>query len=86
SVICSKTHSGTYPVEIESPLTIVRGYLSALDALDRGEVGQVAGALGLKRVDEVEWMDGNGVIVAFERWRDVIRTRLASACGLGAIY
>ena len=87
SVVCSKTHSGTYPVEIESPLTLVRGLLADLTTLDLSERGQVGGALGLKRVDEVEWDTGKGgVIASFAAQRDSLRVRLAAACGLGEIY
>jgi hypothetical protein len=84
SVVCQKTHSGTYPVEIESPLTIVRGLLQDLSDLDVHEQASFA-SLGLKRVDEVEWSDA-GIRVAIESQRSMLRKRLAAVCGLSAIY
>ena len=54
SVVCRKTHSGTYPVQVESGLTLVRGLLSDLALLEEIERDGWP-SLGLKRVDEVEW-------------------------------
>ena len=51
SVVCTKTHSGTYPVEVESALTIVRGILADLEALDQQERITIPNG-GVKRVDE----------------------------------
>jgi hypothetical protein len=53
SVVCRRLHSGTYPVEVESPLTIVRGLLSDLASLDDQEQDATASA-GLRAVDEVQ--------------------------------
>lgn len=81
SVLCRKTHGGTYPVEVESPLTIVRGILADLSRLEHVDSLDALAALGLKRVDEVEWTD-EGRARAIEQARARLRTRLADACGL----
>jgi hypothetical protein len=87
SIVATKTHSGTYPVEVESGLTIVRGILSDLITLDTQSRAQVGSALGLKRVDEVEWnTDAGGIITAFVAQRLTLRRRLASATGLASLY
>lgn len=87
SIVATKTHSGTYPVEVESGLTIVRGILSDLITLDTQSRAQVGSALGLKRVDEVEWnTDSGGIVTAFAAQRQMLRRRLASACGLTSLY
>lgn len=84
SVVCRKTHSGTYPVEIESALTLVRGVLSDLASLEQVTTLDSLTSLGLRKVDEVEWADG-GVTAHVERARRVLRARLASLCGLTGI-
>ena len=84
SVICRRTHSGTYPVEIESPLTLVRGVLSDLAAIGQVNSIDAWNALGLKRVDEVEWND-RGQFALVESARRTRRARLASLCGLSGI-
>ena len=84
SVVCTRTHDGTYPVEIESPLTIVRGLLADLVALDQQQ-RDARGSAGLKQVDEVQWFGGSGErsqtdALAAERQR--LRHELARACGI----
>jgi hypothetical protein len=81
SVVCRKTHSGTYPVEVESALTIVRGLLSDLRRLEQGDVLAAYEALGLKRVDEVEFQDGDRVGF-FARAQQRLRAALATRCGV----
>lgn len=81
SVICRKAHSGTYPVEVESPLTIVRGLLSDLRRLEQGDVLGAFDALGIKQVDEVVFADG-GQLRFIDRARAMLRDKLASACGV----
>jgi hypothetical protein len=83
SVICRKLHSGTYPVEVESPLTIVRGILSDLRRLEQGDVLAAFDTLGLKRVDEIEFSDA-GRMRFIERAQSTLRGRLASACGVAS--
>ena len=81
SVICRKTHSGTYPVEIESPLTLVRGFLADLSGLEQVTSLESFNSLGLRRVDEIEWSErGQSALVESERLR--VRRSLASALGL----
>lgn len=84
SIVCQKTHSGTYPVEIESALTLVRGLLQDLSDLEVREQEAYA-SLGLKRVDDVEWSD-DGIARRIHAQRSVLRQRLAAACGLTAVY
>lgn len=86
SVICAKTHSGTYPVEVESALTIVRGLLADLEALDQQERLMVPQA-GVKIVDEIEFFGAaeGGVQQSLTARRNALRQRLASATGLTGI-
>jgi hypothetical protein len=71
---------------VESPLTIVRGLLADLAALDDQEQDATASA-GLKRVDEVEWDTGAGASISDRLTvrRDTLRERLARACGISHI-
>lgn len=86
SVVCRKTHGGTYPVELESALTLVRGKLADLVANEdviRDEGGDV------KRVDEVEFFgdggfDDSALGRAYEKQRR-LRRELASLVGLGSL-
>jgi len=82
SIICKKAHSGTYPVEIESPLTIVRGILYDLASLEQNEAIGAVGSAGLKQVDEVVFKDGEDVSIAVERVRQTLRKKLAQLTGL----
>lgn len=83
SVVCAKTHSGTYPVEVESALTIVRGILADLEAIDQQERITIPQA-GVKRVDEIEFFGRaeGSVRDALTAHRNSLRARLASATGL----
>ena len=85
SLIARKLHSGTYPVEIESSLTIVRGLLADLTALEQVNTLASFDALGLRRVDEVEWAE-KGSAYYIEFGKGLLRRKLASACGVGWIY
>lgn len=85
SVICRKSHSGTYPVEVESPLTLVRGVLSDLAMIETGAALDSLEAVGLKQVDEVVFRDDETLTRAVARARNQLRERLASLCGLGFI-
>lgn len=86
SVVCRRLHSGTYPVEVESPLTIVRGLLADLASLDDQEQDATSSA-GLKRVDEVEWDTTSGASISdrLVARRAELRNRLARACGISYI-
>lgn len=79
-----KPHGGTYRVEIESPLTIVRGILARLTKLADQRSAAVDGA-GVKRVDEVEFFgpsDGRSQLDEIAREQARLRFELASAVGL----
>ena len=86
SVVCAKTHSGTYPVEVESALTIVRGILADLEAIDQQERITIPQA-GVKRVDEIEFFGRaeGSVRDMLTTHRNSLRARLASATGLTGI-
>lgn len=87
SVTCRKTHGGTYPVEVESPLTIVRGLLSDLVRLDELERSAYDG-LGIKSVDEVSFFgagEGGTAAEQIGKARSSRRDSLARACGLSFI-
>lgn len=87
SVICRRLHGGTYPVEVESPLTIVRGLLSDLAALDDQEQ-DAAFTAGIKKSDEVEWFGGAGersLSDTLSQRRDRLRFDLCTSLGLGEI-
>lgn len=84
SVVCRKTHSGTYPVEVESALTLVRGYLSDLITLEQRERDLYTSA-GVKRVDEIEFFgrsDGGDALTRTQETRNALRAKLASALNL----
>jgi hypothetical protein len=75
-------------VEIESPLTIVRGLLADLENLAL-RARNAYGVIGLLKVDEVEWSGGRGeqtIGSLIQNERERIRAELASACGLAEIY
>ena len=87
AVNCRYLHAGTYPVEVESPLTIVRGILSDLVTLE--QISRTAfDTAGVKRVDEIEFFgraDGGSKLVQIDAKRNELRGRLASATGLTGI-
>lgn len=85
SLMTRKVHSGTYPVEVESALTLVRGILSDLIALEQVNTISSFDSLGLRRVDEIEW-DERGAGYWIEWGKGLLRRKLASACGVGWIY
>lgn len=87
SVLCSKTHSGTYPVEVESPLTIVRGLIADLETVDQQERLVIPQA-GIAQVDEIKFFgrsEGGGPIQGLTHHRDLVRSRLAASTGLTGI-
>jgi len=85
SLVTRKIHSGTYPVEVESALTLVRGILSDLISLEQVNTISSFDSLGLRRVDEIEW-DERGAGYWIEWGKGLLRRKLASACGVGWIY
>jgi hypothetical protein len=86
SVICRKPHSGTYPVEIESALTLVRGLISDLIEIEQGRLPDTFATAGIKRVDEVEFRDGADPSLALDQARARLRRELAHAVGLGSTF
>ena len=87
SVLCRKTHAGTYPVTVETAETIVRGLLSDLE-IARQRLDEGAVSAGLKRVDEVEWAGdrGTAAILAHSKYQRALRLELARACGVAQFY
>jgi hypothetical protein len=87
---------GPYPVTVEGGETIVREKLRELKALQLGGIGGTAGAmsrlktrLGLKKVDDVEFFGGNGLMSQGESPQkqlvamiDILRDELASILGV----
>lgn len=88
SVVCAKTHAGTYPVEIESALTIVRGLLADLETLSQQERTLYSSA-GVKSVDgEIEFFgpsERGGALGAIMSARTAKRLELARSCGIAWI-
>lgn len=75
------THSGTYPVTVEGPETIVRDRLRKIRAV-KEELSSIFGEGALKRVDEIEFYDSGGQLFGTTSnglmfWRD----ELAAAIG-----
>jgi hypothetical protein len=78
---------GTYPVEVESPLTLVRGYISDLITLEQVERGAFDTA-GVRRVDEIEFFgraEGGSKLQVVNETRNRLRAKLASALNLTKI-
>lgn len=83
SVVCRKTHGGTYPVEIESALTLVRGVLSDL-TVNAEKIRDDGG--DIKQVDEVTFFgeggfDDSSLGRAYEK-HIRLRRELASLVGI----
>ncbi len=55
----SNVHSGTYPVAVEGPETIVRELLRDI-ATTKAKLVKQYGSGALKKVDEIEWYDAKG--------------------------
>lgn len=85
SVLCRQTHAGTYPVEIESGVTIVEGILAELDTVALQRRQQLSSA-GVKRVDEIEFFGGtDGVNASIDATAESLRKALGQALGLDNI-
>ena len=85
SVICRKLHTATFPVEIESGLTIVRGLLWELVMLAE-KIRESTDFDGIKQVDEVIFQDTTKVDMTVHsgllRQQNDRRENLASAVNL----
>lgn len=87
SVICRRTHGGTYPVEKASALTLVRGALADLAVL-QDRLDDAASSAGIKRVDEVEFVtssEGRSQLDELRRHQHALRIELARMLGLGGL-
>lgn len=76
----------TWPVEIESPRTIVRGILFDLGKLELS-IADAMDSAGIKRADEVEFFgpnDGGGVVAQMMANQTRLRLELARRIGLDA--
>ncbi len=93
TVILSGAHSGSYPVEVEGGVSMVRAILRKLQAIgglgasaSSDAISQALGSAGIKKVDEIEFFGGVpssqtriGQVKALrEYWRD----ELASVLGI----
>ena len=62
-VLVSKAHSGTYPVTVEGPESIIRALLRKLQALSglgaEGIIDEALDTAGVKKVDEIEFFGGS---------------------------
>lgn len=88
SVICTQLHSGTYPVEIESALTLVRGKMADITALRQSTLRKAVSSAGIKAVDEIQFFGSSGERSRTEAIReelDSLRDELASMLGLSRI-
>lgn len=97
SVRLRKAHSGTYPVTVQGPESIIRAILRKLQAIDglgdADGVGAIDAALesaGIKKVDEVEFFgggtsgmySGQSTLATVMAHREMWRDQLASALGI----
>lgn len=60
TVQLKKAHSGTYPVTVEGPESIIREYLQKLRILSApgGTFSSLGSRMGVKKVDEIEFFGG----------------------------
>lgn len=79
TALFTKTHSGTYPVAIESGETIAREILNKLSSFDSERLDRLK-ASGVKKVDEIEFF--GGALAEFDAARNALRNDLASALGV----
>lgn len=87
TVLLSKEHSGTYPVTVEGPETIVREILADIAATKK-KLAEQFGTGALKKVDEVEFYDARGM-TAFGILGENLayyREMLASALGIQSMW
>jgi len=87
TAILNKEHSGTYPVTVEGPETIVREILADIAATKK-KLAEQFGTGALKKVDEVEFYEAGGK-TAFGILGENLayyREMLASALGIQSMW
>lgn len=87
TVLLSKEHSGTYPVTVEGPETIVREILADIAATKK-KLAEQFGTGALKKVDEVEFYDARGMTSFGILGENLAyyREMLASALGIQSMW
>lgn len=86
SGVFAKTHSGTYPVERESRLTLVRTILAKLTTLE-DVIYRAMSQSGIKKVDEIEFFGSSGESSRLQQLTDtrtMLRRELAARVNLSA--
>lgn len=80
-------HSGTYPVTVEGPETLIREILKAIRDT-KAKLGEAHGSGALKRVDEVEFYDARGVTMFGVLGQNLAwwREQLAAALGVQSLW
>lgn len=84
TVQLSNVHSGTYPVTVEGPETLIREILTSLRIAGK-KLDQQNGSGTLTRVDEIEWAPTKGGKTGFAaivEQIDYFRAQLAAALGV----
>lgn len=91
TVQLSLAHSGTYPVTVEGPESIIRSILQRLQSIaglgasgESGAMGELLGVAGVKRIDDIEFFGGETLSTSRmtqlmkqrEYWRDELATAL----------
>lgn len=89
TVLLTKPHSGTYPVAVESGVTVVRDLLARIAEV-KTTIAALRSRVGLKKVEDIELFGGGSTLASQgidpltqvlelrEQWRD----ELASALGV----
>jgi hypothetical protein len=83
SALFVKSHSGTYPVAIESGETIAREILAKLVSFDSDRLDRLKSS-GIKKVDEIEFF--TSAQAEFDSARNALRNDLASALGVPNLH
>ncbi len=87
TVLLSKAHTGTYPVQIDGGETIVRECLSRIRSVTDALGDTAITAAGIKRADEIEFFGSRGessVFASLTAEREHWRQELADV--LGVVY
>lgn len=88
SIVASKTHSGTYPVEVETQLTLVRQLVEELTALGQIIRTRLTSS-GVKKVEEIEFFGDatwiNSSLGHLYQTQERMRQELAERCGLSTL-